>query len=234
MIYKKGRIICSLFAAILMCSVCFPGISFGEELENNFVLTGIHTDGFSLTSNNHKIFDVDGILPGDEIHAVVEAQNFTDEALDLALLSIDSLMYDTSLFDALKLKITHKGEVLYEGAFATDTSTVTDYITVDAGDCISLDVSVTVPQKLDNDYQGMEMESAWVFEARHPGNKIVEHDDNVHSDQSVSPVDKEEQSGIKTGAELPRYNHAIIFAVVGVIFIGLGLLLIFKRGKKEN
>ena len=231
----------------IAANIGFPHVTYGAESDsihtqsaeskNNFVLTGVHTEGFHLTSNNNKIFDVDGCLPGDKIEAVIEAENTTDETLDLALVSIDSLMHDTSLFDALELSIEYEGDVLYEGAFQTDTSFVTDYISVDAGERIALDISVEVPKELDNKYQGTEMESAWVFEAKHPGHEFAGHDtstnDGINPDQSVG--DKGNQNGVKTGVELPGCGvNTRIFIVLGVIFIALGLFLIFKSKKKKT
>lgn len=235
----RHSVLCGLAAITAAAGIYFPGTAYGEEsktenlneikIDSPFVLSGVHTNAFQLKSNTDYIFQVEDCVPGDRIEAVIEAENTTNEPFDLALVSIQSKLKDTALFDALELTISHNQDVLYEGAYHPDNVPMTKYLTVEAGEKICLDVSVLLPKEVGNDLQDTQMKSTWLFEAKHAGESKHPVKDADTADKDAGP------DAVKTGVELEKSNLASrIFAILGLILFGFGAVLILRAGKKNN
>lgn len=229
--------------------------------DDYFVITGEYKDSFQLRTNDMRIFEVTDCVPGDSWESEIEVRNLTYRDMDIALISIENLIDDFLLYNALDLTIMLEDKVLYQGIYGETEMPVTDYVTVPANGSITFDVSVLFPEESSNQYQGTELNSLWTFEAKHPGfssgssDSTVDKPDINEEDDPVSEEPKDEQDdviipgtpveppaepelekvddGIKTGVDLLESNSLSITVLILAIFaFYMGWLLIRKAGKQ--
>jgi hypothetical protein len=243
-----------LLLLFLLFAATLPAIA----AEEHFVITGDYKDSFELHTNDVHIFNVKDCVPGDSWESKIEVKNLSHQNMDIAIISIESLIEDLQLYNGLNLVIKHGEDILYQGIYGETTSPVTDYITVNAKDSIVFDVFVSFPNESSNQYQGKELNSLWTFEAKHPGyvfsgdvpvpepeeEEITDEKEPVLPEQEndndeiipgtvvkppVEPEPDDDQGGIKTGVELLKSNSLSITALLLAIFAFLlGLLCIVQ------
>lgn len=183
----KSLVLLLLFAFTLF--VCFTPAFAAED---HFIITGEYHDSFQLRTNNMHIFEVKDCVPGDSWESEIEVKNLTGRDMEIAIISIESLIEDVLLYNGLNLTIMLEDTILYQGIYGETEIPVTDYFTVPANDSITFDVFVAFPEEANNQYQGTELNSLWTFEARHPGfsSGYTPEDD---SDEEKPEVEEDEQ-----------------------------------------
>ena len=196
-----------LVLLLLMSVVPFPSLAAENKDDNTaeYVITGKFAENkFDLSGEIHKLFHLENIAPGDKWTGTIRIKNEAPGQMGVKLLSINSNLKDTTLFDALDLKISHEGKVIYSGSYDTNKSPITQAYNLKSGKYLVLDVEVTLPLKTGNEVQNKEMDSTWTFEAYY----------------SDSP---------KTGWDLPSENTANLTIVWVMLFALLGAAIITVR-----
>ena len=181
----------------------------------HFTLTGDYKDSFQLKSNGIHIFGVIDCVPGDYWSSEIEVKNLTGKDMDIAIISIESLLEDTLLFDSFELTLTQGEEILYQGSYGKAGSPVTDYLTVPGNGTLTFDVAVSFPEESSNLYQGRELSSLWTFEAKHPGyysgsvsfdDEEPDEKDEEESDKPVIPEEEPKEDIVVPGTPVDPVN----------------------------
>ena len=89
--------------------------------------------------------------------------------MEVALLSIVSVLDDLDMYNALTLDISVGQEQIYSGSYGTTPTPITPFYVVPAGTAMVLDVTVGLPATVGNEMMGKKMDSNWTFEARYLG-----------------------------------------------------------------
>ena len=165
-----------LMAVLLLTSVVSPTASAADEWDDyrtyrehktTIRLTGREVENhYELNTKDLYLFSLEGVAPGDCWYGAVKVENDTETNMAIRVKSITStLVRDTTLFDALDLRISVAGETVYLGPYAASGSSITDYVMLKPGQVMFFDIKVSFPGTAGNTCQGKQMDSTWVFDA---------------------------------------------------------------------
>ena len=190
-------------------------------------LTGKHADGkYTLDTKDLYLFSLENIAPGDQWNGSVIVQNATESDMAVAVQSIVSThKQDNTLFDALDLQINVAGANIYRGPYANPSKPVTGYYLIHAGDSLSFDLQVTLPQHVGNECQGKQMDSTWTFDAMY-----FQPTGNVQN-PSGTPTPGQGPAGdvIQTGRFMITSNTELITCLLLFLSSGAGLIWMTVR-----
>lgn len=212
---KLVRIICICLALAIMLTCFLPVVSFAADKDERFIITGECIEQFDIVTNKEQIFDIRDASPGSKYYGEIVVKNNTSEKMMISITDISTNIEDRTLYEALNLKISHRGATLYSGKYGFTPEPVTNFIPIEGKQEIVFNVEVTFPEYSGNKFQGKDMDSTWYFESQY--------------------YDKEK---IKTGVDLTAETQPNllfpILTVLGVVLIIVSILLIFIFKNEER
>lgn len=137
--------------------------------KQNIELTGNFVGTFSLNSNTAQILRVENAAPGDRWEGEITIKNSAGGPMEVALLTITSLLEDTALFETLELELEVGNDIVYSGSYDTSLDPITPFYVIPADQSMVIHVCLSFPPEVGNEMQGKEMDSLWTFEARYLG-----------------------------------------------------------------
>lgn len=137
--------------------------------KQNIELTGNFVGTFTLNSNTAQILRAENAAPGDIWDGEITIKNSAGGPMEVALLTIQSLLEDTALFKTLTLELQVGDDIVYSGSYDTKLDPVTPFYVIPAGQSMVMHVCISFPPEVGNEMQGKEMDSLWTFEARYLG-----------------------------------------------------------------
>lgn len=137
--------------------------------KQNIELTGNFVGTFTLDSNTAQILRATNAAPGDIWDGEITIKNSAGGPMEVALLTIKSLLEDTALFKALTLDLRVGDDIVYSGSYDTKLDPITPFYVIPAGQSMVIHVCISFPPEIGNEMQGKEMDSMWTFEARYLG-----------------------------------------------------------------
>lgn len=162
---NTARFAMLLFTALLFTAILMPQLAFAADFDRTVKLEG--EENFSLTASEMQLFDFENIAPGDTRTGKLHIENTTDTKMECRILSVMSYSQDKRLFDAMRLHITDwNGTDLYTGPYGGNGSDSLAVILLTAHKVRTLNIEVSFPADMGNEYQDAEMDSIWTFEAR--------------------------------------------------------------------
>lgn len=177
-----------LMATLLLVSVFSPSASAADiqhdyrdsrKYKTTIRLTGREVENhYELNTKDLYLFSLEVAAPGDCWYGAVKVENTTESNMAIRVKSITStLENDTTLFDALDLRISVAGETAYRGPYAASGSSVTDYYILNPGQVLFFDIKASFPGDADNACQGKQMDSTWTFDAvfLEPEQKLLDY-----------------------------------------------------------
>lgn len=198
-----------LFTTLFFISILIP-TALAADFEGKIKLEG--EENFSLTASQMRLFDFENIAPGDVCTGTLQIENTTDMKMECRIVSVMSYSEDKRLFNAMKLRITSRdGTVLYDGPYGGPYggrgSESLAAISVKPQKAKTLNVEVSFPSDMGNDYQAAEMDSIWSFEARvfaakAPSDNSNKDDDNKgeqNKGDASGNADKNNSPGVQNG-----------------------------------
>lgn len=214
------RLFTAMFVCLLLVTLLFPFSARAETYSGHLNITGsFQNRQFSLTPSDSQLMDLKDIVPGDQWKGKITIHNSCSSTIEFSLYSIESQLKDNALFDALTLELSLDGNKIYSGSYNVGKKPpYMDYVKVGPGKDATLDVTVTLPEKVGNEIQGKSMKSIWTFDARHPD--VVE----VTSTTPTANVTPAKQENIQTGYDLTQSNSS---EIAWAIFSLLSLLAVF-------
>lgn len=172
------------------------------------------TDDFYVNAN---------INPGDILNAEIVFKNDSKEDIQVRISDVKDQLSTTmsaKLLDVLDLNIDIDGKTAYKGSHSKVTSPLTQWITLEGGESLTMKVRIEFPKyEADNTFQGAEMKVKYVFEAR-----------------ADIPEDKNTEK-IKTGVDDVESSNKMAIALVGgavVVLGGFVVATIVMKKKREN
>lgn len=186
-------------------------------------VTGEYSDNLNVVCDNSSIFEKNMVAPGDSWSSTIKIQNNSpDKSLDVSLKSIDSVIEDLRLYNVLNLQIYLNQQLVYDDMYNAKQSPIINWVTLAPSESKYLQVVVSVPANLNNDYQALKMNSQWIFECR--------TDEPIAS--SPSPNIKPNLP-IKTGVQYMLNNPAVLIAFV-TSFLAIVMVIIYYIYKKKK
>ena len=192
--------------ALLMCFslLPFPAAAAGPIYEETIELTGEFNGQFTLNSSDLQLFSLEAVTPGTSWHGKLKVVNKASARMEFAIISIESNLSDTLLYNALDLKIYADQEEIYNGSYGATTIPISQKLNIPAGKSVTYDIIVTLPHTVGNEMMGKEMDSTWVFEADYFGSKPSR--DRVYQ---VKYVDEEGNDLLPTKFGRAPYNSTV-------------------------
>ena len=200
--YRTKCFAALLFATLFFISILIP-TAFAADFEGKIKLEG--EENFSLTASQMRLFDFENIAPGDVRTGTLQIENTTDIKMECRIASVMSYSEDKRLFNAMKLRITSRdGTVLYDGPYGGRGSESLAAISVKPQKTKTLNVEVSFPSDMGNDYQAAEMDSIWSFEARVFDAKAPSDNSNKDNDN------KGEQNKGDASGDVDKNNSPVV------------------------
>lgn len=191
-----------LFTTLFFISILIP-TALAADFEGKIKLEG--EENFSLTASQMRLFDFENIAPGDVRTGTLQIENTTDMKMECRIASVMSYSEGKRLFNAMKLRITSRdGTVLYDGPYGGRGSESLAAISVKPQKTKTLNVEVSFPSDMGNDYQAAEMDSIWSFEARVFDAKAPSDNSNKDNDN------KGEQIKGDTSGDADKNNSPVV------------------------
>lgn len=236
---KRSRWASAIAAAALLLS----SASTAYAADPVFIVEGNYSSGDFTLSCDEVLFDRDSIVPGDEWSTQIELKNNGRKEMDISIREIINDSEDDRLFNQLQMEIRNGENVLYSGPYGMTDSPVTPVFTLQGGESAILDVEMTLPAETDNTFQGLSVNSTWVFEANYPESSGGGHSDS-DDDDWTRPVDtrpgetpggpSEPNEPVDTGAAYLMSNTVpMLYVVVTVTAAGL-LFLVSQQKRRMN
>lgn len=211
---KLFKVVCIVLAFVMILSCFAPIMTYAAEPES-LVVTGEYNGRFKLKTNEEKLFDISEAAPGDKHEGTITIKNMGSDKMTIAVKDISSNISDTDMFNTLHLKISHDGEVLYDGVYGETPEPVTEFITVNGRKTVVLDVEVSFPEHSTNELQGKTMDTTWTFEAKYYNQDI--------------------QTGVDvSGSDSIGMTFPLIICLGLVLIAGSAYMIIFLRRKEEE
>lgn len=191
-----------LFTTLFFISILIP-TALAADFEGKIKLEG--EENFSLTASQMRLFDFENIAPGDVRTGTLQIENTTDMKMECRIASVMSYSENKRLFNAMKLRITSRDDtVLYDGPYGGRGSESLAAISVKPQKTKTLNVEVSFPSDMGNDYQAAEMDSIWSFEARVFAAKAPSDNSNKDNDN------KGEQNKGDTSGDADKNNSPVV------------------------
>lgn len=191
-----------LFTTLFFISILIP-TALAAGFEGKIKLEG--EENFSLTASQMRLFDFENIAPGDVRTGTLQIENTTDMKMECRIASVMSYSENKRLFNAMKLRITSRDDtVLYDGPYGGRGSESLAAISVKPQKTKTLNVEVSFPSDMGNDYQAAEMDSIWSFEARVFAAKAPSDNSNKDNDN------KGEQNKGDTSGDADKNNSPVV------------------------
>lgn len=191
-----------LFTTLFFISILIP-TALAADFEGKIKLEG--EENFSLTASQMRLFDFENIAPGDVRTGTLQIENTTDMKMECRIASVMSYSENKRLFNAMKLRITSRDDtVLYDGPYGGRGSESLAAISVKPQKTKTLNVEVSFPSDMGNDYQAAEMDSIWSFEARVFAAKAPSDNSNKDNDN------KGEHNKGDTSGDADKNNSPVV------------------------
>lgn len=231
---KKIKYIPAFLSAVLATTVfAFSPISVFAADSTLNVETGIDKSmeiPLTLDADTEDFYINGNINPGDTMRATVYFKNTSTSPIQVRIADVLDEKNDTlsaKLMEVLKLSISMDGSTIYQGNHKDVTSPLTQWIELEGGGIITMNISVEFPKmEADNTFQGAEMHVKYVFEARA----------DVPPDEAEDTGAKKKNNEIiKTGVEDSNTLSSMesVVAMLGAsIIVGAGYVV--YRKKKDS
>lgn len=221
-----------LFVSIMACLMLLGGITQPVLADNNDKSLTLETNidktleiPLTLKGSTDNFYINGNINPGDVMKASVIFKNTSSESIQVRISDITDQLNTTdsaALLEVLDLTISTNGSPIYKGSHKNVTSPLTQWITLEGGESLTMDVQVEFPKyEADNRFQGSQMKIKYVFEARA----------DVPMDETT------ESETIKTGVEYESSSNpaaAILLIIAVVVIISFIVVSIKGKNKKNN
>lgn len=219
----------SILAAMIFVS---PVYAAGSELT---VETGIDKTmeiPLTLDADTDEFYVNGNLNPGDVMRATVYFKNTSKSPVQVRIADVIDQKDDTlsaQLMEILNLSISMDGSIIYEGNHKNVTSPMTQWIELDGGDIITMNISVEFPkEEADNTFQGAEMRVKYVFEARADVPPDIEEQETTSANKETIKTGVEEEQGTNYIA-IGIMAGAVVLAVVGLVVSNT-----MKKKKKDS
>jgi LPXTG-motif cell wall-anchored protein len=212
LLYKKVYI----FLIILILIMAIPPILWGHiTYASSLELVGIDL-GLKVTPEDTKLFNISNMNPGQTVSSKITVSNTYKSPFELFLrterASTVPLPGEPDLFKQIKLTITFRGKVIFNGSmfnFASSKGGLSLGI-FKPSEIQELTATVYLPgAETGNEFQGLRLDTKWIFTA-------------TSKDAGELP---------KTGSDINSY----LYSLLGLLLIGAGSVGIYKfRGPKND
>ena len=178
-----------------------------------------------LTSSTENFYMNANINPGDVMKADVVFKNTSNSPIQVRIAEISDQLGTTDsarLLDVLDLTITVNGSNIYKGSHKDVTSPITQWLTLEGGDLLTMNVEIEFPKwEADNTFQGSEMKAKYVFEARA----------EIEEETTAAPPQI-----IKTGVEDDTPSNPMLVPLIGAagVCVGIVIIIFIKKDKDKN
>lgn len=223
---KFKKLMVSLLAGLMLVTCISKPVMAADEDKHLVLETNIDKTleiPLTLNSSTDNFYVNANINPGDIMKADIVFKNTSKEPIQVRISDITDQLNttdSTALLEVLKLTISMNGSPIYTGSHKNVTSPLTQWITLEGGSALTVNVNVEFPKyEADNRFQGSEMKIKYVFEAR-----------------ADVPMDETSET-IKTGVDEVKDTNpmAVAIIVVAVVLcIGLVSYMIIKKKKDKN
>ena len=196
--------------------------------EGNVTYSGYSGKVVFAPGSEHSLTDLfpnfKSIMPGDQLTQPITVRNDAGEKVKVKiyLRSLgaheDSVDFLSQLYLSVQLSAENSMAYMFDPAFAStggNGTSLSEWVclgTLYSGGEVNLDVTLSVPVTLDNDYQERIGFLDWEF-------RIEEY-----------PVDPDDPLPPQTGDE----SHLVLWSAVAVTSVWLIFLLLFRRRKKKS
>lgn len=162
-------------------------------------------EGFNLEINS-KLFDVNSLKPGDTEEAKLTIINKSEDVFKLSLgLERVGEKQEVDLFEQLDLTLNYDGDNIYSGKLSKLENEEISLGSIEANGEKEINAKLYLPGlETGNEYQNKEIEFNWIFK-------------EGSFDTGLLP---------KTGE-----NHPIFLYSTGILSLGLGIFLFFRKGR---
>jgi hypothetical protein len=198
-----------------------------KSLEIPLTLKG-DTDTFYTSAN---------INPGDVIKADVVFKNVSGEDIQVRISDVTDQLNTTesaALLEILDLTITTDGSPIYKGSYKNVTSPLTQWITLEAGKSLTMNINVEFPKyEADNQFQGSKMKVKYVFEAR--ADVPLDEEESLES-ASIESTNAANAETVKTGVDTTESTNpaAIAIICIAVVVVVAFIVTLFVGKKKDD
>lgn len=216
------RVITNLFMICLMLSFISPVYAVKMD---GVEITGTYSEQFKLETSSGSLFELPIMNPGDIWENKVNIKNDTESPMEIKLSEVVSDIEDTDIFDVLEAEIYINDKLFFEGLYKDIPAS--EWITIEPGDEIAIDVVLKFPGTCGNEYQGKEFDSTWKFESRLPEGAKPPVDAEPDKDTTVK-----DETVPDSGRESNFHLFIGLAAISGVCL--LLLIIPFKKNDKEE
>lgn len=223
---KFKKLMVSLLAGLMLVTCISKPVMAADEDKHLVLETNIDKTleiPLTLNSSTDNFYVNANINPGDIMKADIVFKNTSKEPIQVRISDITDQLNttdSTALLEVLKLTISMNGSPIYTGSHKNVTSPLTQWITLEGGSALTVNVNVEFPKyEADNRFQGSEMKIKYVFEAR-----------------ADVPMDETSET-IKTGVDEVKDTNPMAVAIIivaVVLCIGLVSYMIIKKKKDKN
>lgn len=183
-------------------------------------IIGEVTDNLDITASD-KYFSKNTILkPGDVWNSSITVENKGNYDYDISLDSIESNIKDTSLHNTVEVVVKHGNDIVFEGPLSSKVKE--KWITVKAHDKIEYNLEFSAPTEMNNELQGKELDSKFVFEARIEEIPVVEGGEDTGISKPVKTSDDN------------KIDTYIFLSMLGMTGVFTSVHLVLKNKKKED
>lgn len=226
---KLKRIMVSLLAGLMLVTSFSKPVFAADEDKHLVLETNIDKKleiPLTLDSSTDSFYINGNINPGDIMKADIVFKNTSTEAIQVRISDITDQLNTTdsaALLEVLKLTVSMNGSPIYTGSHKNVTSPLTQWITLEGGSVLTINVNVEFPKyEADNKFQGSQMKVKYVFEAR----ADVPLDDTSSNSQIIK-TGVEEETNVN-----PMAVGIIVVAVI--LCAGLVVSTVIKNKKKND
>lgn len=186
----------------------------GTILKSHVDMNGNKVDGLKIEFDNDRFFYAPIMNPGDTFTSKITISNTSDKEIEYKFTSIKNAISDDSLYKVLELVIKSDGEVIYKGKLSDTGENIIDWFKLTAGNKKNLDISIYFPSECGNEYQGKEMKTNWLFEARIPDKEATvenkpKEEPKKGNEKGYSEPDRQHKgvSGKENEINNPKYSR---------------------------
>lgn len=218
------KVICYILAIITFIMPFTVVVNATETVETAVSITGEYSDNLTFVCDNNSIFEKTMVAPGDQWSATIKIKNNSaDKSLDVSLQDIESAIEDLRLYNVLGLQIYLDQNLVYDDLYCASKKPIIDWVTLKPYESKYLQIIVSVPTELNNNYQSLKMVSRWNFACR--------TDENA----TVPSSESEPNTPIKTGVQYMINNPAVLVAFVSATLAIMMIIIycIYKKKKRK-